>query len=267
METPLHDDLLLAHRLADLADETSLPFHRRQVPHHSKHDGTPVSAADIATEAAVLRKLGDERPDDAVLTEESGGHGAAERRWIIDPIDGTESFLAGGRAWGTHVALEVAGEVRVAVITRPCDRLRWWAVRGGGAYRSDSATPMATGTPLRVSARSHLRHARAGGFISVDSGARVALSGRATWVEDPVSIVGALLEGSVDIVLDDGGQVWDVAPRTLLVSEAGGRFCDPHGGSRLDLGGGLYTNNPLQAPVRELLRGHRFDGPPRTVWR
>jgi histidinol-phosphatase len=88
-----------------------------------------------------------------------------------------------------------------------------------------------------------------------------------TWVTDPVSILAAMLEGSVDAMIDDGGQVWDLAPRTLLVTEAGGSFRDPHGGSRLDLGGGLYTNGHLDKAVADVLRGLPFAGPPATTWR
>jgi histidinol-phosphatase len=263
----LRDDLCLAHRLADLADGISRPLQRRGIGYQLKADGTPVSTADLTTERALLALLDEHRPGDAVLSEESGARGEAARRWILDPIDGTESFLAGGRDWGTHVALEVDGEVCVSVITRPCDRLRWWAVRGGGAYLSGSAAPMAVDTPLRVSTCRVVDDARVGGFISPDSGARLAVSARATWTVDPVSILGALLAGRVDAVVDDGGKVWDVAPRTLLVTEAGGRFRDPAGGTRWDLGGGLYTNGRLDDSLGDVLRGHRFDGPPVSVWR
>lgn len=267
MDKELHDDVRLTHELADIADQTSWSYFGQGVAHQTKGDGSLVTAADLATERAMLALLRERRPDDAVLSEESGSHGAATRRWILDPIDGTAQFVAGERDWGSHVALEVAGEVCVAVITRPCVQRRWWAVRGFGAYTSNSDAPLATDRPLRVSDQRSLDQARVGGYLPPGSDSQVALSSRATWVIDPVSIHAAVLEGSVDAMIDDGGHVWDLAPRKLLVTEAGGRFRDPHGGSRLDLGGGLYTNGHLEKAVTDVLRGLRFEGPPATTWR
>jgi histidinol-phosphatase len=267
VDPELRDDLRLAHELADLADSTSLPYFGQEVAHQTKGDGSPVTAADLATERAMLALLRERRPDDAVLSEESGTHGDAARQWILDPIDGTVSFLAGGRDWGSHVVLEVAGEVCVAVITRPGVKRRWWAVRGFGAYTSGGDAPLATDRPLRVSDQRGLDQARVGGYVPSGSDSHVTLSTRMTWVTDPVSIFAAMLEGSVDAMIDDGGQVWDVAPRKLLVTEAGGGFRDPHGGGRLDLGGGLYTNGHLEKAVTDVLRGLRFEGPPATTWR
>lgn len=264
MDQELQDDVHLAHELADIADQTSLSYFGQEVARQTKSDGSLVTAADLATERAMLALLCERRPDDAVLSEESGTHGDAARRWILDPIDGTAQFAAGESDWGTHVALEVAGEVCVAVITRPCVNRRWWAVRGFGGYTSGSDTP---DRPLRVSDQRSLDQARVGGYVPSGSDSRMALSTRATWVDDPVSILGAMLEGSVDVMIDDGGHVWDLAPRKLLVTEAGGRFRDPHGGSRLDLGGGLYTNGHLEKAVTDVLRGLRFEGPPTTTWR
>jgi histidinol-phosphatase len=267
VDPELQDDVRLAHALADIADQTSLSYFGQGVAQQTKSDGSPVTAADLATERAVLALLRERRPDDAVLSEESGTHGEAARRWILDPIDGTAQFVAGERDWGSHVVLEVAGEVCVAIITRPCVKRRWWAVRGFGAYTSGSDTPNATDRPLRVSDQRSLDRARVGGYVPSGSESQVALSTRATWVSDPVSIFSATVEGSVDVMIDDGGHVWDLAPRKLLVTEAGGRFRDPHGGSRLDLGGGLYTNGHLEQAVTDVLRGLRFEGPPATTWR
>src|SRR5690554_1460681 len=104
-------DIELAHRLADEAARIALGYVGREVAHVAKSDGTPVSAVDVAVEAALVATLTRERPADAVLSEERGGAARGDgRRWIIDPIDGTEPFLADEPWWGTHVALEHGGE-------------------------------------------------------------------------------------------------------------------------------------------------------------
>lgn len=93
-------DLELAHRLVDEAARIALGYFGRAVEHREKSDGTPVSAADLAVENALVETITRERPGDAVLSEERGGAARGDgRRWIIDPIDGTEPFLAHERWW------------------------------------------------------------------------------------------------------------------------------------------------------------------------
>ena len=175
------------------------------------------------------------------------------RRWILDPIDGTEPFLAGERSWGTHVALEVDGEIVVAVITRPSERRRWWAVLEEGAWSGPDSEVMSRRTPVRVSSVSELGQARVGGFHPATSTVVRAVAGSTRWVEDPLGPVIALVDGRIDVVLASGGQVWDHAPRVLLVAEAGGRSTDLEGGRRPDRGGGTYTNGHLDHEVHDLL--------------
>lgn len=250
----VHPDVLLAHRMADLADRLALSWFGRGPDTAAKGDGSPVSEADLAVEAALLELLAAERPRDGVLAEESGPRGAQmPRRWILDPIDGTRSFLAGGRAWGSHIALEVEGRLSVAVLTRPTERLRWWAVRGAGAYRSTTHDPLATTRPLSLSRTAHVADARVAGLVDPGSPGAAVLAAHARWTEDEVSVIAALLEGRVDAVLDDGGNAWDQAPAVLLVQEAGGRFRDPHGGTRPDLGWGLYANPLLMGELMNIV--------------
>ncbi|MGY4955732.1 inositol monophosphatase family protein [Streptomyces nigrescens] len=228
-------DVRLAHRLAEMAGELALGFFGRQPTTRRKSDGSPVSEADLAVEKAMLAVLAAERPGDAVLSEESGALGTvSRRRWILDPIDGTIPFLAGERGWGTHVALEVDGELRAAVLSRPTEGAKWWAVRGGGAFASTGGGPLSAARALRMpEAGVPLRTARVGGFLMPDSPVE-PVRDRMRWIESSVCLVADLLEGRADAVVDEGGHVWDRAPGALLVREAGGRVDDLRGGSRLD---------------------------------
>ena len=106
-------DLELALRLADAADEISMPRFRSGVLVELKADLTPVTEADRAIEAELRRTLARERPDDAILGEEEGASGSGGRRWIVDPIDGTRNYSRGIPVWATLVALEDAGIVHV----------------------------------------------------------------------------------------------------------------------------------------------------------
>lgn len=118
-------DLTLAHRLADAADAIALRhFATGCTAWRAKSDGSPVSAADEQIELALRARIQRERPGDAVLGEEFGNSGAGRRRWVIDAVDGTASFLAGEPEWSTLIALEDSGGIAAAArITRPA--LNW----------------------------------------------------------------------------------------------------------------------------------------------
>src|SRR5262245_25593758 len=85
-------------------------------------------------EAELRSLLGNEPPDDAILGEEQGTSGSGDRRWVIDPIDGTRNYARGVPVWGTLVALEESGDVRLGVISAPALGRRWWAEREQGAF-------------------------------------------------------------------------------------------------------------------------------------
>lgn len=253
-------DLDLALTLGQRAAARALSMASGRSRSWTKADGTPVTEADLVIEQDMVATLHAERPCDGVLAEETGGRDVDGRRWLLDPIDGTSSFIDGGRGWGTHVALNDHDRIVVAVVTRPTEGRCWWACAGSGAYAGDLADPLGTARPLHVSQVADLRQARVGGLVPSDSTAEAVLREVATWVEDDISIMAAFLEGRVDAVVDEGGDPWDLAPCTLLAAEAGGRFRDPTGGTRFDRGGGLYSNAPLHDELTVLLAANLAGG-------
>jgi histidinol-phosphatase len=246
MDAELAADLALGRSIGDLAAEIARPYFRTDVRHDLKADGSPVSEADLAVERCVLEILAAERPGDGVLSEERGGdpRGAVHRRWLIDPIDGTVLFLAGSMGWGTHIALEIDDEIVLGIITRPAEHRSWWAAKGQGAWTSSDAR-------LRVSTTELLDRATVGGYTGPDSMWRRGISSVATWVDADSPII-ELIEGRVDVVLSEGGFEWDHAPAVILLREAGGRFTDLDGGTRIDREGGLYSNGHLHDQVLRL---------------
>ena len=113
----MNEDLAFAHELADIADEIAMPLFVRPTRFHHKDDGSLVGDADVSINERLVDHIATHRPDDAILSEEAGQTASASRRWIIDPIDGTDAFLAGESHWGTHIALQVDDEVVLAVVT------------------------------------------------------------------------------------------------------------------------------------------------------
>jgi histidinol-phosphatase len=263
MALGLDDDLALALRLADAADEISLRgFTGAAIEHELKVDGSPVSAVDLAVERRLAGIVAEERPVDGFLGEEVGASGPAGRRWIVDGIDGTVLFVAGRRGWATEVALEVDGEVLVGVTTCPVDGRRWWAARGLGAWgrSDDEGRPF----PVRVSGVNEVAAARYTAIPPVEAlrePAHVALADRlaaASGEYVPPTEHGALFvaDGRADACLQTGGGPWDFAALSVIVAEAGGRFSDLAG--RRDIYGGgpvLFSNGHVHDAVLAALGG------------
>jgi histidinol-phosphatase len=254
-DTPtIEDDLAFAHRLADIASEVALDFFHRGVETIVKEDGTPVSEADLEVDRRLLEVLARERPDDAVLSEESGQRGSSNRRWILDPIDGTFNFVEGRPAWGTHVTLEVDGELVIGVITRPVYGHRYWATKGGGAYRHDE--PSTDGpTQIKVSTTTDLAESRVTMWSAGTRKQRSRLSKSAVLLEATLDNILQVATGELEAVVASAGKIWDHAPAVVLITEAGGTFRDPEGGRRPDLGTSRYTNGLIDDALNQLLDG------------
>jgi histidinol-phosphatase len=219
------------YRAADLAVET-------------KPDMTPVTEADKAAELALRERIAAARPGDAVIGEEFGADdvGPSGRAWILDPIDGTKSYVRGMATWSTLIALQIDGELAVAVIAMPALPRRWWAVRGAGAF--------ADGRQIHVSAVAALADAQLtwSGIEDWDAIGRldaiVALA-RACWRTRGIGDVWQYMmvaEGSAEIALDPVAKLWDVAAPKLIIEEAGGRFTSLAGANTADGGSGFATN-------------------------
>ena len=125
------DDLALANRLADAAGAAIRPFFRARYDLEIKADKSPVTEADRAAEAAIRAILEKERPNDGIIGEEYGSvRTDAERVWILDPIDGTRSFIAGRPIFGTLIALIEDGWPLLGILDQPVTRERWLGVAG-----------------------------------------------------------------------------------------------------------------------------------------
>ena len=251
----IDDDLALAFQLGDLAAEIALEFFARGVDTVWKEDNTPVSEADLEVDRRLLEALLVTRPEDAVLSEESGTRGESSRRWILDPIDGTFNFVEGRPAWGTHVALEVDGELVLGVITRPVREQRWWATRGGGAFHSALAAGSASATPVHVSTVDDVAKSRVSVWSSQPDEIIERLERGTVLVEATLDNVLEVIEGDLEAVVGASGKIWDHAPAVIMIDEAGGHFRDRQGGSRPDLGSGIYSNGLIDDALDRVLKG------------
>lgn len=248
------DDLSLALELADVADAISMErFRAHDLKIDAKPDLSPVTEADRAIEQHARARIGAERPDHSILGEEFGvvGDRNATWRWVIDPIDGTRSFVRGNETWATLIALQRDGESVVAVASAPAMRLRFSATRGGGSFLN--------GRQIHVSkiaeiSEALITHTAIRGFVITKQADRlVALAGRcwdARGIGNSMSHL-AVARGTADIGWTSRANVWDFAALSLIVTEAGGRFTDRSGDDAKLGGTGISSNGLLHDLVLE----------------
>jgi histidinol-phosphatase len=246
-------DLRLALELADIADGLSLPAFGRTTGER-KADGSAVSRVDHEIEHRLRARLADAAPKDSVVGEELGAGAPAPRRWILDPLDGTEYFLRRIPTWATMLALDDERGHRVAVVSAPALRMRWWAARGEGAFFN--------GRRIRVSgtdavaeafvAHSNLFWPKLGKEIV---GRISNVLQEARWSAGFEAFTGAMLvaAGAVDAAVTPVGKLWDHAPVSLIVEEAGGRISDFAGAAAPAEGPLLASNAQLHDQLVALL--------------
>ncbi|MFF7727212.1 histidinol-phosphatase [Streptomyces sp. NPDC008001] len=255
-----HDDLRLAHVLADAADATTMDrFKALDLKVETKPDMTPVSEADKTAEELIRGHLQRARPRDAVLGEEFGSEGTGPRRWVIDPIDGTKNYVRGVPVWATLISLmvqveqggSIGFEPVVGVVSAPALGRRWWAARGSGAYTGRSLT---SATRLQVSRVGRIEDASFAYSSLSGWEERGLLPGFLDLTRDCWRTRGygdfwpymMVAEGSVDICAEPELSLWDMAANVVIVEEAGGRFTGldgrpgPHSGNAAASNGLLH---------------------------
>lgn len=255
------DDLELALLLADAADAVSMNrFQAADLSIETKPDLTPVSDADKAVELAIRDLLSEHRPNDAVHGEEFGAHSGV-RQWIIDPIDGTKSYVRGVPIWATLIALKEGDEVTTGVVSAPALGHRWWGSTDLGAFVASPSSREPRG-PLRCSEISAIGDASFGfsDAIGWPDGALDRLLTR-TWRQRGYGDFWShmmVAEGVVDIACEPALKVYDVAALVPIVRAAGGDITT-FGGEPLPLNdphaefSAVTTNGKLHNSVLDLL--------------
>ena len=255
----LTDDVRLAHLMADDADSLSMNrFKARDLHFTAKPDNTPVSEADTAVEESIRRTLARTRPRDAVHGEEFADTGQSNRRWIVDPIDGTKNYLRGVPVWATLIALEVDGKIVASVVSAPALGRRWWASEGGGAFTGRS---ILNATELRVSKveqveDSSLSYSSIDGWVDSGRGQGFINLMRASWRTRAYGDFWSYMlvaEGAVDVATEPELALYDMAALDIIVREAGGRFTNLDGVDGVKGPGALATNGLLHNAVLEYL--------------
>ena len=250
------DDLAFAVEVATDAGAVTLEhFRSTGLRVDRKDDGTPVTAADLAAERLVRRRLAHDHPTDGIIGEEHGDHdGATDRTWVVDPIDGTKAFARGVPLYATLIALVDQHGPAIGVIHLPALGETIAAARGHGATSN--------GTPCRVSDHDTLE------------GAYAMTSGFSYWpgdglrrvLESPISLrtwgdaygYALVATGRADAMIYPLANPWDVAPMAVIIPEAGGVFTGVDGAvepTAWRAGSGMATNGRIHDQLAAVIDG------------
>jgi histidinol-phosphatase len=252
----LEHALRAAREAADAAAAVIRRYWDRGVDVEWKSDATPVTAADREAERAIRAVLSRALPEAGIYGEEYGREGGGELLWLVDPLDGTKSFVRRTPFFSTQIALMERGEPVLGVSCAPVYGETMWAARGLGAWLD--------GARARVAGTAAMREA------SISTGNLRTLTLDARWdalgalIRDASRIRGygdfchyhLLARGGLDLVIESDVHILDVAALAVIVREAGGVFTDLDGGAlTLDTRSVLAGVPAIHAQALARLRG------------
>jgi len=248
-----HPTLDAAIEAARAAGEIALRYYRGGFEVTIKPDRTPVTQADREAERAIVAILRRAFPSYGFLGEEFGQDGPVDRRWIIDPIDGTANFVRRIPLWATLIALEEMGEITTGVVLNPVTGALYTARQGQGAYANGERLSVSDCGEMGEALLLHsgLRLLRYtphwDGFVRM-----VDASSRTRGYGDYYGYC-MVADGLAEIYAEVDLKIWDWAPMKILVEEAGGRLTDFTGRAYSGDGAVLATNGRLHAEALRLL--------------
>ncbi|HEV7297988.1 MAG TPA: inositol monophosphatase family protein [Tepidisphaeraceae bacterium] len=254
MSIPIRDLMNTAIDAAYAGGRRAMAHYNNRVEVEIKDDGTPVTRADRESEEVILNIIRSRYPQSAIVAEESGRSGTegASLRWIIDPIDGTKTFIAGAPMWGVMIGVEQAGKTVAGVVYFPALDDMVAAGNGLGCHwngriaRVSDVADFSQAMVLTTDWQRATRRSKA--FESIASQARVAR----TWGDCYGHILVAT--GRADVMLDPILNPWDCGPLLPIMQEAGGHFTTWKGEPTVWGPDGISVNAKLFQPTLDAIR-------------
>ncbi len=253
MAEPLNEYLEFATSLSKEAGRVTLEYFGKEIDIERKEDESPVTVADRETELFIRKAIQEKYPDHGILGEEFGeANAGSSYMWVLDPIDGTKSFIHGIPLYTVLIALLIDGEPVVGVIHNPPLRETAAAAAGLGCTFN--------GQRCTVSARAEMSEARVQVTDPADLMQRYPrFAGRLfesvkfsrTWGDGYGYLLVA--SGRAEIMIDPVLHPWDVAPLKVVVSEAGGLLSDFAGRSPKLAESAIASNEALHSRVLQML--------------
>jgi histidinol-phosphatase len=240
---------------AYLAGKLTLGYFQTGILADTKSDGSPVTQADRKAEELIRGRIEKAYPQHVIVGEEFGmqEYAGSSHRWLIDPIDGTKSFVQGVPLYSVLLGLEIEGRVEVGVIYLPALNEMVAAATGHGCWWNGRRARVSQVNRLSDSVSSFTelknfgRYGRAAAFERMVQRSRLCMG----WNDAYGYVLAAT--GRVDVMLDPVMAVWDCGPMPAIFREAGGYFGDWNGRETIYGNEGLATSNILLPEVLEVL--------------
>ena len=256
MSLPIKELLNVAVDAAYLGGRRALSYFRTNIEIETKRDNTPVTRADKEAETLIREYIAKFYPTHSVIGEEHGRTaGDTDYRWIIDPIDGTKSFVCGVPLWGVLVGVEVKGEPVVGAVYLAAEDSMVSAARGlgctwnGRTAKVSQISNLSEATLSCTSIQSALKRS--------DAYEKLAAQVKLTrgWGDCYGHVLVAT--GRADIMLDPAMNPWDCAPLLPILREAGGHFTTWKGEPTIWGPDAVSTNAALHKQVIEVLSNEK----------
>ena len=244
----------VALRAVKKSEKVLMKYYDKFVDIKLKDDSSPLTIADTEAEEIIFQTIKKTFPNHSFLGEEGGKKGKSDYLWIIDPIDGTKNYSRGIPLFGTQIALMHKGGIIVGVSNSPAMKELVYSELGKGAYLN--------GKRIRVSEINKLKDA----YMSFGG---LKYFQRKNMVENLLKIINKtrghrgigdfwsyhlLARGSVDIVIEAGTKIWDIAAVSLIVKEAGGKVTELNGEEINENSTSIIaTNNKLHGSVSNIM--------------
>lgn len=237
------------------AGRVTLGYFQTAVEAERKADNTPVTIADRLAEQRLRQLIQEKYPDHGIIGEEYGTvESDSDYGWIMDPIDGTKSFVAGVPIYSNLLALTYKGEAVLGTINLPALNETIYAVKGGGCFWN--------GRRAHVSQTRELKEA-----VALVSGLNYFAEKQAVWEQvvkqsyiqrtwgDAYGYA-LVATGRADIMLDPAMSLWDAGPLRVIIEEAGGTFTNWQGEATIHGADSFATNGHLYPAMMRLIESH-----------
>jgi len=247
--------LELATSAAFEAGKLTLRYFQAPLAPDWKADASPVTVADLESEQLLRRLISSQYPDHAILGEEYGeSNPSSSFRWIVDPIDGTRSFIQGVPLYSVLIGLEVEGELVVGVAYFPALNEMVVAAKGMGCTWNGRACRV-TATPRLADALICYTDERTFAPYGYEAQRQQLVSACGTlrgWSDSYAHVLVAT--GRADAAFDPYMEAWDSAALAVIMREAGGTFTDWQGNNTIYNGEAISTNGILYPEILALLK-------------
>lgn len=247
-----------AIEIAKKGGDHTLKYFNRSFDVERKSDDSPVTIADREAETILREEINSRFPEHGIIGEEFGRENEGSPvQWILDPVDGTKSFIHGVPLYTTLVGVVVENEPVVGIIYAPavdelCDAARGKGMRlNGELCKVRECDDLAKASFLSTDIYTFAEYNYEDAFDTFIEKTRI----HRTWGDAYGHMLVAT--GRADLMFDPILNIWDAAPLLTVLQEAGGIFCDTSGNETIDSGNGLSCSRELLPEVLGVLKDHK----------